>query len=526
MNSPSPTSAQANGVQGGWTPRLAVSTVLLAMVLEALALGAAMISIALPSILQVFPTDQGGWLLSAYFLTGTISAPILGKCADLYGKRKILLVAMVISGLGAVVCALAPSLPFLFAGRAMQGVIMAALALTYSLIRDVYPPKPAAFAASITVTGMGLFGLVSPLLIGWLLASFGFRGMFWFDAIWTFALVILIWLITPESALRRKARPDVIGGALLTAGVLGILLYVSLGRTIGWTSRSRTRSAVRRDCLAGDLLRPHPACLRTHHQSLAFPAPASGLRGSVGLGWLCPLFHHGGDPADVGDDESGGWDHLRPRADDRRIRRGRDSQIAGGDGRRRCPRVPGVARGRSPRMFMILGMVCWPLSALSLTFSNDTVPALLLGAVLAGMGGGMVNAALPNVVMQSVPASDQGSSAGAVQLCTGAVGASAPVLLFAALAPHASPTAAGGIVYAEQGFQTWLIGCAAVAVVTVVLALTVLRSRPSDRTEIVPSGTDLATVPKSAPVADSELIGSQAGSSPAESPAGESRVPR
>jgi MFS family permease len=523
MNSPSLTTAQANGVQGGWTPRLAVSTVLLAMVLEALALGAAMISIALPSILQVFPTDQGGWLLSAYFLTGTISAPILGKCADLYGKRKILLLAMTISGLGALVCALAPSLPFLFAGRAMQGVIMAALALTYSLIRDVYPPKPAAFAASITVTGMGLFGLVSPLLIGWLLASFGFRGMFWFDAIWTFALVILIWLITPESALRRKARPDVIGGALLTAGVLGILLYVSLGRTIGWTS------AVGLGLLFGGIALLAIFFAHTRRASepiinlslfLRRPVVFVVLLGSVGyalsstMAVILPMLAMT-SPAD-GITYGLGLTTVEYAVVE--IPKSLAATVVGV--------VLGflVARGRSPRMFMILGMVCWPLSALSLAFSNDTVPALLIGAVLAGMGGGMVNAALPNVVMQSVPAGDQGSSAGAVQLCTGAVGASAPVLLFAALAPHASPTAAGGIVYAEQGFHTWLIGCAIVAVVAVVLALTVLRSRPSDRIEIVPSGPDQAAVPASA--ADSELIGSQAGSGPAESTAGESRVPR
>ena len=82
----------------GWTPKLVLSTLFMALVLEALGLGATMISIGLPSILKTFPTTQVGWLTTAYFLTGAVCAPLAGKAADLFGKRRVLLTIMLVSG--------------------------------------------------------------------------------------------------------------------------------------------------------------------------------------------------------------------------------------------------------------------------------------------------------------------------------------------------------------------------------------------------------------------------------------------
>lgn len=464
----------------GWTSRMIVTTILLAMVLEAVALGAAMIAIALPSILEVFPTDQGGWLMSSYLLAGAVAAPLLGKCADLYGKKRVLIVTMSLSGFGTVICALAPSFAVLLVGRTLQGLVLATLALTYSLIRDIFPPKPAAFAASITVTGMGAFGLVTPLLIGFLLANFGFRGLFWFDAVWTIGLCILIAVIVPESALRRRdVRPDVVGGALLSLGVLGVLLYVSLGRSLGLTSAGAIGLL-----LAGFALL---AIFFLHARRVSEPIVnlrlftrrpvlfvvvfgAVGYALSATIGQVIPLLA-------MTSREDGGTYGLGFST----------VEYAGIETPRALASVAVgillgflVARGRSPRMFMYLGMVCWPLAALSLVWYNDSQAGLILGAVIAGLGGGMVNASLPNVVMQATPAEEQGSTAGTVQLCQTGLGAVAPILMFALLAPHAALSSTGGVVYAEAGFRTWLLLVIAVAVILLVLGATVLRPRASE----------------------------------------------
>ncbi len=62
------------------------------------------------------------WIISAYLLTSTAMTPIYGKLSDIYGRRKLLLVGLVIFAASSVLCALAQTLPQLVAARALQGV--------------------------------------------------------------------------------------------------------------------------------------------------------------------------------------------------------------------------------------------------------------------------------------------------------------------------------------------------------------------------------------------------------------------
>ncbi|EME67364.1 MFS transporter [Rhodococcus ruber BKS 20-38] len=462
----------------GWTARLVLSTIFLAMVLEALSLGAIMLSIGLPSILAEIPTTQGGWLLTVYFLAGAVSAPLLGKAADLYGKRRTLLVTMLISTIGCIVCALAPNLVVLLIGRALQGVVMATLTLVPSLIRDIYPPRPAAFAASATVTGMGAFSVVAPFFIGWLLTTWGFRGMFWFDAAWTFSLCLMIRFVTPESPLRRDAKPDLLGGLLLAVGVVAVLMYVSLAASWGWLSPT------------GVLLGATGACLLVlfvlhtrrstepivnlglfKRRSLAFVAvggaTAYGL--SATISQVVPLLAM--TPREVGITYGLGLSPVvyatieTPRA---------LATVAAGI-------VIGflLAQGRNPRIFLSFGLIAWGIGALLLAFRNDTFSEILLGAIALGLGGGLVNSSVPNLVMRATPASDQGATAGAVQLVQTGVGATLPVIMFAILASHATITHEQ-VVYAETGFRNWLLIASGLSVLALLLGITFFREKGED----------------------------------------------
>jgi MFS family permease len=158
----------------GWTPRWVLSMFALVMVFEAVQIGYSMISVALPSIVTHFHTDQGGWLLTSYLLSGAVASVLLGKCADLYGKRRVLMLTLLTSSVGAILCAIAPTFEIMIVGRVLQGVIVACLALSYSLIRDVFPRRLAPFVVSVSFTGMGLLSIVNPVLVGWLLTSYGF----------------------------------------------------------------------------------------------------------------------------------------------------------------------------------------------------------------------------------------------------------------------------------------------------------------------------------------------------------------
>lgn len=463
----------------GWTKSMVLTTLLLALTLEAVAIGAIMISVALPSILQEFPTDQGGWLPSAYYLAGAVAAPLLGKCADLYGKKRVLLITMAISGLGTVICVLAPTFGVLILGRVFQGVILATLSLTYSLIRDIFPPKPAAFAASLTVTGMGFFSILTPILIGWLIAQFGWRGMFMFDVVWTFGMLLLVALFVPESQLRKNARPDVIGAFLLAFGVAGMLIYVSVGRSYGWGS------SLALSFLIGGAVLFAAALFRSRRveepiinvslfarRAVIFAAVLGGVgyAMSATIGQLIPLLAL----TQRDDGVTYGLGITTVQYAQIETPKALMAALAG--------LVLGwlVARGRSPRMFMVLGIMLWGCAAILLATINDTQGLLTIGALVAGLAGGMVNASLPNVVIQASPAGDQASVAGTVQLVQTGLGAIAPVVMFTLMAPYIGQTPAGGIVYGEQGFHTWLYGSAGLIVILLVLAGTVLRPRPGE----------------------------------------------
>ena len=465
-----------NGSGRGWTPRLVVSTLFMALVLEALGLGATMIAIGLPSILQEFPTTQGGWLTTVYFLAGAVCAPLLGKAADLYGKRRILMITMLVSGAGALLCAIAPSFPVMVVGRTLQGVILATLSLVPSLIRDVYPPRQAVLASTIVITGMGAFSLAAPLLIGWLIATGGFRGLFWFDAAWTIGLGVAIRFSSPESPLRSNARPDVLGGALLAGGVLAVLLYVSMGRTWGWLSVTGLLLLLGGAVLLTFFVRharraPEPIVrlelFRRKPLQFVAIAGATGYAISASTFQLIPMLAM--TPREAGGTYGLGLTTVQyatietPKA---------LASVAAG-------LLLGflVARGRHPRLFLTMGLVGWAIGTALLALRNDTFGDLILGAIVVGVGGGFTVAAVPNLVMRATPAGDQGSTAGTVQLCQTGFASVLPVVMFAVLAPYATVFPEGGVVYAEQGFRTWLLISTALAVLVVVAGLTVLRER-------------------------------------------------
>ncbi|MBT2275664.1 MFS transporter [Rhodococcus qingshengii] len=463
----------------GWTSQLVLTTLFLAMVLEALALGSSMVTIGLPSILKEFPTDQGGWLLTTYYLAGAVAAPVLGKFSDIYGKRKVLLLTLVASCAGAVICALAVSFPMLLAGRALQGVIMASISLSYSLIRDTFPPKPAAIAASVTVTGMGAFSIVAPSLIGWLVDNWGFRGMFWFDTAWMGALAVAILFVAKESPLRRNASPDLLGALFLAVGVVPLLVWVSMSRTWGWVSpRALLVAAI--GVVSVALLYRHTrrssdpiinlGLFRGKQLQFVTLTGATGYAFAGTAGTILPLMATApkGTPGyGLGFTTSQYSFIATPFA--------------------LCTVLAGVvlgtlvSKGRHPQIFMALSMAIWPIGFVLLAFRHDTLVELVTAALILGTGVGLANGSVPNLVIRATPPDDQGSTSGAVQLCQTGFGAVIPVVMFAVLARYATITPTG-VQYSEDGFRTWLLIAAAFAVVVLVVARTLLWDRSTTST--------------------------------------------
>src|SRR5699024_5526385 len=104
---------------------------------------------------------------------------LTGKLADLFGKRRVMLLCVTAGIAGSVLSATATSYAMMIAGRAIAGLLVPTLFLSYSLIRDVYPRRTIPLAVSICTAGMGMITVAAPFLSGWFIDGYGWRSLFW-----------------------------------------------------------------------------------------------------------------------------------------------------------------------------------------------------------------------------------------------------------------------------------------------------------------------------------------------------------
>lgn len=96
--------------------------------------------LVLPQMAEFFGTDQSAWLNASALLAGAMWAPLLGKSADIYGKRRILVLALLAGGVGALICLVAPSIGIFLLGRVIQGTAVGSVFITVVYIRQMFPP--------------------------------------------------------------------------------------------------------------------------------------------------------------------------------------------------------------------------------------------------------------------------------------------------------------------------------------------------------------------------------------------------
>lgn len=462
---------------GGWTAVIVVSFVAMVLVQEYVALSFTMVSMALPSISAEFVTMQGGWLLTGFLLSGAVLSPLFGKMADLYGKRRILLLVLAITGLGGVIAATAPSLSLLIVGRCLEGASVAGLFLSYSLMRDVYSPKILPLAVSLCTTGIGVFAVGVPFLVGWLLEEFGFRGLFWFDVVVIVVLLGLIRVSTPETPIRKPATLDILGGLLLGAGIACILVAVSMGGNWGWASANVVGFVI-----AGVVML---AAFRLRSKRVSEPVVDLALFASRPIlmtatagaliygaftiyGSMFPMLAM--TPRGAGGDYGLG---MSPTAYATVAAPGALALVLGG------VVVGKLIRRVGGRRCILAGCLLIIFGGLSIAFFNDTYSQFVIAAVLFGLGTGLTLAAVPNLVIENTPAEDQGSISANVQVALAILSSTAPVVMFAVLTAHAVVTPAG-VVYAEAGFRNSSLLAVGLALFAFVLMVTVFR--PSLRT--------------------------------------------
>jgi MFS family permease len=138
--------------------------------------------------------------------------------------------------LGSVAAVFAPNIGFLIGCRILQGVGAAVFPLSFSIIRDEFPREKVPVAVGAVSSVFAIGGGVGLVLSGVILDSFSWRWIFGLGAAAVAAAVVLVHLFVPESPIKTPSRVDVIGGLLLSAGLVALLLGLTEGESWGWSS--------------------------------------------------------------------------------------------------------------------------------------------------------------------------------------------------------------------------------------------------------------------------------------------------
>lgn len=189
-----------------------------------------------PELLGV-GTEGASWLITAALLTGAVATPVVSRAADMYGKKKMIMLNAGAILLGSVIIALANgSFPLTVVGRSLQGFAVALIPVAISIMRDTLPPERVGFAVALMSGTLGAGACLGLPLAGIIYDAFGWAQLFWVSGLLALVLLIALGLVIEESSVRTPGRFDLPGAGLLALGLTATLLPLSMGATWGWGS--------------------------------------------------------------------------------------------------------------------------------------------------------------------------------------------------------------------------------------------------------------------------------------------------
>jgi EmrB/QacA subfamily drug resistance transporter len=192
------------------------------------------LTVALPTIGQDLDTSTTGlqWTINAYLLALAAPSVAAGRLADIFGRRKVLLIGTVVFIAGSAASGLAQADWWLIAARVVQGFGAAAFfAASLSIVSTAFPPEERSKGIGVWA-GIGTVGLaIGPLIGGFLTQTLSWRWFF-FVNIPVAVLAIILTLVAVRESRDESASPYVD----ITAGLAALVLAIQQGGTLGWDS--------------------------------------------------------------------------------------------------------------------------------------------------------------------------------------------------------------------------------------------------------------------------------------------------
>ncbi|WP_329469406.1 MFS transporter [Streptomyces sp. NBC_01723] len=189
----------------------------------------------LPGLLDA-PASDAAWAVTATLLAAAVATPVVGRLGDMAGKRRMLLLSLVLLIAGSAICGLSDTLVPMVVGRAMQGLSAAVIPLGISIMRDELPAERLAGATALMSASLGVGGALGLPAAALIADNLDWHMLFWVSGALGAVALVLVLALVPESAVRTGGRFDVPGAIGMAAGLVCLLLAISKGADWGWSS--------------------------------------------------------------------------------------------------------------------------------------------------------------------------------------------------------------------------------------------------------------------------------------------------
>ena len=409
------------------------------------------------------------WVVSSLLLSTAIATPILGRLGDMFGRSRMLVVSLGSLAVGCVLSALASSIGVLIAGRVVQGLGGAAIALSFGVVRDVVEPERVAGAIGFVAAMLAVGAATGIVLSGPIATGLGYRWLFWLPLLVIVPTTIAAAFVIPPSARLEAVPIDWIGAVLLSGWLFCLLLGVSQGPQWGWGSTSVlglmlaaavllviwVRVEWRRDEPLVDMrLMRRPALMRVNAASFAIGFAMQATFTFV--------------PRFVQITESTGYGlGVRPsRAGLVALPWSIGSTLTG-------MLLGRLAARYGPKLVLVAGAILASVPFAILVVRHDSVWVICVALGIFGTGTGLMAAAMPTILIRSVPEDQVGVTAGMnvnIRTIGGAVGTQIVASVIA------SGTTAG--VGSESAYVASFAVVGVVCLLAIVAAVAVPRDRP------------------------------------------------
>lgn len=175
------------------------------------------------------------WAVTANLLAAAASTPLIGRLADLYSKKRVLLGVLAVVLAGSVLAAVTTSVPLLIVARILQGASYALYPISIAILREELPEDRLVGAMSVLSGTLGFGGGVGLVVTGVLMSGeAGYHRVFWLTTAFTAVVIAVAVAVVPNRRPDAAGSIDWLGAVGLAIGLSSVLLAITQGNSWGW----------------------------------------------------------------------------------------------------------------------------------------------------------------------------------------------------------------------------------------------------------------------------------------------------